>query len=97
MKPHVGGGRARPCSAAAPAVRRDEVGRIVRPRVFSAHSLRRSALTAACDAAGLDAAQTLAGHADPGTTRRAYARIQKGHVLRGLAGVLDLGRVKASA
>ena len=34
---------------------------------------------------------TLAGHADPKTTRRAYARVQKGRVLRGLAGVLDLG------
>ena len=78
-------------------VRRDAVGRIVRPRVFSAHSLRRSALTAAYDAAGLDAAQTLAGHADPKTTRRAYARVQKGRVLRGLAGVLDLDRVAAEA
>jgi integrase len=77
-------------------VRRDDAGRIVRPRVFSAHSLRRSALTAAFDAAGLDAAQTLAGHADPKTTRRAYARVNKGRVLRGLAGVLDLDRVAAA-
>ena len=38
----------------------------------------------------LDAAQTLAGHADPKTTRRAYARVQKGKVLRALAAVLDL-------
>ena len=30
------------------------------------------------------------GHADPKTTRRAYARVQKGRVLRGLASVLDL-------
>ena len=41
---------------------------------------------------GLDAAQTLAGHADPKTTLRAYARVQKGRVLSELAGVLDLGR-----
>lgn len=74
-------------------VRRDDAGRIVRPRVFSAHSLRRSALTAAYDAAGLDAAQTLAGHADPKTTRRAYARVQKGKILRDLSAVLDLDRV----
>ena len=47
--------------------------------------------------AGLDAAQTLAGHADPKTTRRAYARVQKGRVLRGLASVLDLGAVGAYA
>ena len=74
-------------------VKRDDAGRIVRPRVLSAHSLRRSALTAAYDAAGLDAAQTLAGHADPKTTRRAYARVQTGRVLRDLAQVLDLDRV----
>ena len=72
-------------------IHRDAAGKIARPRVFSAHSLRRSAITCAFDAAGLDAAQTLAGHADPKTTRRAYARVQKGRVLRSLAGVLDLG------
>jgi site-specific recombinase XerD len=73
-------------------VQRDGTGRIARPRVFSAHSLRRSAITAAYDAAGLDAAQTLAGHADPKTTRRAYARVQKGRVLRELTAVLDLSQ-----
>lgn len=77
-------------------VRRDEGGRITRPRVLSAHSLRRSALTAAYDAAGLDAAQTLAGHADPKTTRRAYARVKKGEVLRGLAVSLDLATLGAA-
>ena len=76
-------------------VHRDAAGKIERPRVLSAHSLRRSAITCAFDAAGLDAAQTLAGHADPKTTRRAYARVQKGRVLRNLAGVLDLGTVDA--
>jgi len=75
---------------AAGHVKRDAAGRIARPRVLSAHSLRRSAITCAFDAAGLEAAQTLAGHADPKTTRRAYARVQKGRVLRDLAGVLDL-------
>jgi integrase len=64
--------------------------------VLSAHSLRRSALTAAYDAAGLDAAQTLAGHADPKTTRRAYARVKKGEVLRGLAVSLDLATLEAA-
>lgn len=73
-------------------VHRDAAGKIARPRVLSAHSLRRSAITCAFDAAGLDAAQVLAGHADPKTTRRAYARVQKGRVLRNLAGVLDLAR-----
>lgn len=81
---------------AAGHVHRDAAGNVTRPGVLSAHSLRRSAITAAFDAAGLDAAQTLAGHADPKTTRRAYARVQKGRVLRDLAGVLDLGNVTAA-
>lgn len=72
-------------------VHRDAAGKLLRPGVLSAHSLRRSAVTAAYEARGLEAAQTLAGHADPKTTARAYARVQKGRVLRGLAGVLDLG------
>lgn len=80
---------------AAGHVHRDAAGKITRPRVLSAHSLRRSAITCAFDAAGLDAAQTLAGHADPKTTRRAYARVNKGRVLRGLCAVLDLGAVGA--
>jgi integrase/recombinase XerD len=78
-------------------IHRNPAGKIERPRVFSAHSIRRSAITAAYDAQGLDAAQTLAGHADPGTTRRFYARLQKGRVLRDLAGVLDLGTEKGAA
>lgn len=74
-------------------VRRDAAGRIERPRVFSAHSLRRSAITCAFNAQGLEAAQVLAGHRDPKTTLQAYARVQKGKTLRGLAEVLDLGRL----
>lgn len=77
-------------------VSRNGAGHIRRPRVFSAHSLRRSAVTAAADAAGIEAAQTLAGHADARTTRRAYARVQKGRVLRELAGVLDLSKITAA-
>lgn len=76
---------------AAGHIHRDTAGKLLRPRVLSAHSLRRSAVTAAYEARGLEAAQTLAGHADPKTTARAYARVNKGRVLRGLAGVLDLG------
>lgn len=78
---------------AAGHVHRDAAGKLARPGVLSAHSLRRSAVTAAYEAQGLEAAQTLAGHADPKTTARAYARVQKGRVLRGLAAVLDLGAV----
>ena len=73
-------------------VRRDSRGRVLRPRVLSAHSLRRSAITAAYAAAGLDAAQILAGHADPKTTRRAYARVESSRLLRGLSVLLDLRR-----
>jgi integrase/recombinase XerD len=80
---------------AAGHIHRDAADKITRPRVLSAHSLRRSAITCAFDAAGLDAAQTLAGHADPKTTRQAYARVNKGRVLRGLTEVLDLGTVAA--
>lgn len=72
-------------------VQRDAAGKIARPRVLSAHSLRRSAITAAYDAKGLDAAQVLAGHADPKTTLRSYARVQKGRVLSELSNVLELG------
>jgi site-specific recombinase XerC len=72
-------------------VRRDKEGHLVRPRVLSAHSLRRSAVTTAFEARGQNAAQALAGHADPRTTMRAYARVQKGRILRDLAAVLDLG------
>jgi site-specific recombinase XerD len=71
-------------------VRRDGDGRLVNPGVFSAHSIRRSAVTSAYDARGLDAAQVLAGHASPETTKRAYARVQKGRMLRELTGVMDL-------
>jgi integrase len=71
-------------------LRRDEDGHLTRPRVLSAHSLRRSAVTAAYDAAGMDAAQTLAGHSDPATTRRCYARVQKGRTLRKLSASMDL-------
>jgi len=67
-----------------------DAGKIVNPRVFSAHSLRRSAITAAYESAGLDAAQTFAAHANPATTRRAYARIEKGRQLVRLASALDL-------
>lgn len=72
-------------------VRRDGAGRIARPGVLSAHSLRRSGITAAANLAGIDAAQTLAGHQRRETTERFYARVEQGRVLRELAKSLDLG------
>lgn len=76
-------------------VQRDKAGCLTRPGILSAHSLRRSSITAAFEAQGLDAAQALANHADPKTTLRAYARVQRGRVLRGLSRVLDLGGAAA--
>jgi integrase len=72
-------------------IARDEAGHITRPRVLGFHSLRRSAVTAAFEKEGLEAAQSLAGHSDPRTTTRAYARVNKARVLRALASALDLG------
>jgi site-specific recombinase XerD len=70
--------------------RRDAEGELVNPGVFSAHSLRRSALTTAADAEGLEAAQALAGHARIETTRRAYVRVKMHERLRRVAGALDI-------
>ena len=66
-------------------------GALLNPGVFSAHSLRRSALTTAADAEGLEAAQALAGHARIETTRKAYVRVKMHERLRRVAGALDLG------
>jgi integrase/recombinase XerD len=72
-------------------ITRNNEGHISMPRRFGVHSLRRSAVTAAFEHGGLEAAQALAGHADPKTTMRAYARVNKGRLLRKLSGALDLG------
>ncbi len=78
-------------------VSRDKDGNISRPGMLSAHSIRRSAVTAAADAAGIEAARILAGHADAKTTLRAYARVNEVRELKKLRGVLDLGQVAESA
>ena len=72
-------------------IERNAEGHITMPRRFGVHSLRRSAVTAAFEHGGLEAAQALAGHADPKTTMRAYARVNKGRMLRKLSGAMDLG------
>ncbi len=72
-------------------VARNVDGHLVRPRVLSAHSLRRSGITAAVELAGMEAGQALAGHADMATTARFYARVDKGRKLRLLAQGMDLG------
>ena len=71
-------------------VRRDARGLVANRGHCGPHSLRRSALTTTADAQGIEAAQTLAGHSSIDTTRRFYARIQSGRILRNVAAVLDL-------
>jgi len=69
--------------------RRADDGHIRNPGCYSAHSIRRAAVTAAAEQLGMDAAQTLAGHASVDTTRRAYARVNKYRQLQATAHVLD--------
>lgn len=76
--------------ARAGFARRDGSGNLVAPGQFSAHCIRRSAVTAVVDAQGLEAGQILAGHASADTTRKAYARAKRFEVLRGAANMLDL-------
>ena len=82
---------------------RDEVtrgiaeGKIIRPRIFGVHSLRRSAITAIYEHDGLEAAQTLAHHANPKTTTAAYVRSNKAKSLQRSAQTLDLGEMLEEA
>ncbi|HYE05717.1 MAG TPA: tyrosine-type recombinase/integrase [Planctomycetota bacterium] len=70
--------------------RRGGDGRLIAPGVWSAHSIRRSALTTVADVHGIEAAQRLAGHASADTTRKFYARTRLDHVMRAVAATLDL-------
>jgi len=69
--------------------KRREDGTLVHPRLFSAHSIRRSASVTTADAAGLEVAQGLLGHASIETTRKAYARVSLERRLRENAKRLD--------
>lgn len=71
-------------------VRRGPDGRLVQAGVWSAHSLRRSALTTAVDAHGFEAARIVAGHANVETTRRAYVRAKADEQMRQVRSSLDL-------
>jgi site-specific recombinase XerD len=77
-------------------VRRAE-GKIVRPRIFGVHSLRRSAITAVYEQDGVEVAQTLAHHADPKTTTKVYVRANKANALQRSARTLDLGELLEEA
>jgi len=77
-------------SEAAGLARRDSEGKIANPGHYSAHSIRRAAVTEAAEKLGMDVAQTLAGHASVDTTRCAYARINRYRQLQATARILDL-------
>ena len=72
-------------------------GKIIRPRIFSVHSLRRSAITAVYEQDGLEVAQILAHHASPATTTRSYVRANKAKYLKRSARTLDLGAMLQEA
>ena len=72
-------------------------GKVIRPRVFSVHSLRRSAITAVYEQDGLEVAQILAHHASPATTTRSYVRSNKAKYLQRSARTLDLGAMLQEA
>jgi integrase len=70
--------------------RRTHEGHLINPGHYSAHSIRRASITTAAEHLGMEAAQTLAGHACMDTTRRAYARVNKYRQLKSTASILDL-------
>lgn len=72
-------------------------GKIIRPRIFGVHSLRRSAITAVYEQDGLEVAQILAHHASPATTTRSYIRANKAKYLQRSAQTLDLGAMLQEA
>lgn len=57
---------------------------------YSAHSIRRAAVTRVADVAGLEVAQNFAGHASADTTRRSYARVKKYDQLKKLSDLMSL-------
>jgi site-specific recombinase XerD len=70
-------------------VTRGPDGAVTEPRRLSAHSLRRSAAKRMVEKHDLELARQFLGHASLETTRRAYARIQRGEDLRRAAADLD--------
>lgn len=70
-------------------VRRDAAGHVTNPGHYSAHALRRAAVTVIAERFGLDHARTLAGHASVDTTRRAYARVNSYKQLQQASQALD--------
>jgi len=66
-------------------------GRLLQPRMWGPHAIRRAAATIVADAFGLEAGQALLGHQSIDTTRRAYVRVQRWRLLERARHTLDLG------
>jgi site-specific recombinase XerD len=69
---------------------RDSKGKLLWPRVYGPHCLRRSASVAVIDKFGLEAGQILLGHSSSDQTRQGYARVDKLRILNRVAQSLDL-------
>lgn len=66
-------------------------GRLLQPRSWGPHAIRRAAATLVADAFGLEAGQALLNHQSIDTTRRAYVRVQRWRLLDRARHTLDLG------
>ncbi len=66
-------------------------GRLLQPRMWGPHAIRRAAATIVADAFGLEAGQALLNHQSIDTTRRAYVRVQRWRLLDRARHALDLG------
>jgi site-specific recombinase XerD len=66
-------------------------GRLLQPRLWGPHAIRRAAATIVTDAFGLEAGQALLNHQSIDTTRRAYVRVQRWRLLERARHTLDLG------
>jgi site-specific recombinase XerD len=66
-------------------------GRLLQPRMWGPHAIRRAAATMVSDTFGLEAGQALLNHQSIDTTRRAYVRVQRWRLLDRARHTLDLG------
>jgi|GEM_PF-1637766 site-specific recombinase XerD len=66
-------------------------GRLLQPRLWGPHAIRRAAATMVADTFGLEAGQALLNHQSIDTTRRAYVRVHRWRLLERARHTLDLG------
>jgi site-specific recombinase XerD len=76
-------------SEIAGLARRSNDGKLLNPGHFSAHAIRRAAVTVAVETLGLESGQVLAGHSSAEVTKRSYARVDKYRQLQATAKALD--------